>query len=96
MRRILQNSFFTGLAALIGLIIASFLALASAEVLASGSNAWMIHGGMYGASVGLPVAMVLGPIGLLEKWPRLRESVDPGERSLDRGRLQHPRNTPFA
>ncbi|WP_442510225.1 hypothetical protein SH528x_001835 [Novipirellula sp. SH528] len=51
----------------IGAMVASFFAIASAEMLPPGSVQWMLKGGIYGACFGIPVALILGPIGLIGK-----------------------------
>ena len=50
----------------IGAMVACFFAGATAEVLPPGSMEWMVKGGVYGACFGLPVAILLGPLGLIE------------------------------
>ena len=50
----------------IGAMVACFFAGATAEVLPPGSFEWMLKGGLYGACFGLPVAILLGPLGLVE------------------------------
>lgn len=49
-----------------GAMVACFFASATAEVLPPGSIEWVIKGGAYGACFGLPVAILLGPVGLIE------------------------------
>mgnify|MGYP003652955059 CR=1 FL=1 len=49
-----------------GAMVACFFAGATAEMLPAGSLEWMWKGGLYGACFGLPVAFILGPIGLVE------------------------------
>ena len=49
-----------------GAMVACFFAGATAEVLPPGSLQWMLKGGIYGACFGLPVAFLLGPIGVIE------------------------------
>ncbi len=56
------------LATSLGAAVASFFAIASAERLPPGSAEWMLKGGLYGVCFGLPVALFLGPIGLLENY----------------------------
>jgi hypothetical protein len=62
------------IASSIGAIVACYFAGASAEVLPPETNRWMLQGGVYGAAFGLPVALILGPLGLFEVWPRMTES----------------------
>lgn len=50
----------------LGAIAACFFAGATAEVMPPGSIEWMLKGGVYGACFGLPIAVLLGPIGLIE------------------------------
>jgi hypothetical protein len=50
----------------VGSMVACFFAVATAEMLPAGSLEWMWKGGLYGACFGLPVAFILGPIGLVE------------------------------
>ncbi len=54
-------------ASAIGSTVACFFAIASAEMLPPGSVQWMLKGGIYGACFGIPVALILGPIGLIVK-----------------------------
>ena len=56
------SMFASGFAA----FIACFLAIATAEQLPPGSAEWMWKGGIYGACVGLPLAFILGTLGLIE------------------------------
>ena len=55
------------LAASLGAGIASFLAIATGEAIEPGSLEWAARGGLYGATVGLPVSAVLGPLGVFAK-----------------------------
>ncbi|WP_345327863.1 hypothetical protein [Novipirellula rosea] len=55
------------IASAIGSMVACFFAIASAEMLPPGSAQWMLKGGIYGACFGIPVALILGPIGLIDK-----------------------------
>ncbi len=50
-----------------GAMMACFFAAATAEQLPPGSFEWMLKGGLFGACVGLPITLVLSPLGLLEK-----------------------------
>ena len=58
-------------AAGIGAMVGCFFAGASAEVLPAGSLQWMFKGGLYGACFGLPLAAILGPIGLVGRTSQL-------------------------
>lgn len=49
-----------------GAAVASYLAVATAEQLPPGSIEWVLKGGLYGAAVGLPLAFLLGTLGLIE------------------------------
>ena len=49
-----------------GAMVACFFGGATAEVLPPGSLEWMLKGGLYGACFGLPVAILLAPLGLIE------------------------------
>ena len=53
------------LASIVGAMVASFCAIASAEVYPPGSIEWMWKGGLYGAAFGIPVALLLSPIALI-------------------------------
>ena len=55
------------IAASIGAVVASYLAIATAEVIEPGSLRWAVMGGMYGCSIGLPVSAILAPLGLIER-----------------------------
>jgi hypothetical protein len=46
--------------------VAAFLAISTAEQLSPGSVEWMMKGGHYGAASGLPLAFLLGTLGLIE------------------------------
>jgi hypothetical protein len=48
-----------------GAMIACYLAIASSELFLPGSFEWTWKGGLYGAMFGIPVAVVLSPLGLL-------------------------------
>jgi hypothetical protein len=48
-----------------GAMVACFFAGSTAEILPPGSFEWIWKGGLYGACFGLPVAMLLSPIGLI-------------------------------
>ena len=50
----------------VGSMVACFFAGATAEILPAGSLEWMWKGGLFGACFGLPVAFILGPIGIVE------------------------------
>lgn len=50
----------------LGAAVASYLAIATAEQLPPGSTEWVLKGGLYGATVGLPLAFLLGTLGLIE------------------------------
>ncbi|GAA5509745.1 hypothetical protein [Novipirellula caenicola] len=61
----------------IAAMVACFFAIASAEVLPAGSVQWMVQGGIYGACFGIPVALILGPLGLF-KQPSRNDSLQRG------------------
>ncbi|KAA5542685.1 hypothetical protein FYK55_14225 [Roseiconus nitratireducens] len=63
------------IASAIGAMIACFFAGATAEVLPPGSTEWMVKGGLYGACFGLPVAILLAPLGLIEDRRRDRDAM---------------------
>lgn len=50
----------------IGAMVACYFGAATAELLPPGSLEWMLKGGLYGACFGLPMAILLGPMGLIE------------------------------
>jgi len=47
-----------------GSLVASYFAIASAELIDPGTLEWVIKGGLYGAAFGAPVGAVLGLLGL--------------------------------
>ncbi|WP_186776533.1 hypothetical protein [Rubripirellula reticaptiva] len=51
----------------IGAVVACFFAISTAEVLPPGSIRWMWQGGLYGAAFGIPAAVLLSPLALLEQ-----------------------------
>ncbi|EMI15724.1 putative membrane protein [Rhodopirellula maiorica SM1] len=53
--------------------MACFFAIASAEMVPAGSIQWMVQGGIYGACFGIPVAFLLGPLGLINP-PSMNDS----------------------
>lgn len=57
----------SSIAASIGAAVASFLAIATGEVIEPGSLRWAVMGGMYGCSIGLPVSAILAPLGFIEQ-----------------------------
>ncbi len=50
----------------IGAMVACYFAGATAEILPPGSAEWIVKGGLYGAGFGLPVTILLAPLGLIE------------------------------
>ena len=64
--RLRYNLVTSIVASTFGAAVACFLAIATAEQLPPGSTEWMLKGGLYGASTGLPLAFIPGPFGLIE------------------------------
>ena len=63
------------LASFVASAIACYIAIASAELIAPGSLQWVAEGGGFAACFGIPIAAVLGPIGLIrEPSPRPSET----------------------
>jgi len=50
-----------------GSLVASYFAIASAEVVDPGTLEWVMQGGMYGSAFGVPVGAVLGLLGLARR-----------------------------
>ena len=63
------------IASAIGAMVACYFAGATAEILPPGSTEWMVKGGLYGAGFGLPVAILLAPLGMVENRRVDRDAV---------------------
>ena len=62
------------LAGACGSLVASYFAIASAEVMDPGTLEWVIKGGVFGGAFGVPVGAVLGLLGLTRGKKRNYES----------------------
>ena len=49
----------------VGALVAAFFCMICLDVYEPGSLEWAVKGGLYGAILGVPIGMVLGPIGLV-------------------------------